>query len=252
MVNKFDFWCAPAGQNRRIHLYLPDNYYNSDEKYPVLYFFDGHNLFFDGDATFGKCLGLKEFLDGWGKKVIVVGITCSSEDRTRAYEYIPYHIHSFIYGDVDGRGDTTVQWIVNDLKPFIDENYRTYPFRECTAIGGYSLGGMMALYAVLRYNNYFSKAAVISPSFMPAMEHFKREIINDNLSPDTRIFFSWGTEEDTKEAVYHLSQSILYLEKQVQQKGVKTYICCQKWGKHNEASWQYAVPEFMNFLFCGA
>lgn len=249
MVNKFDFWCNPAGQNRKIHLYLPDNYYHTDERYPVMYFFDGHNLFYDGDATFGTCLGLKDFLDRWGKKIIVVGITCSSDDRSRAYEYIPYHIYSYIYGDVDGRGDSTVSWIVNDLKPHIDWNYRTYPFRECTAIGGYSLGGMMALYAVLRYNHIFSKAAVISPAFMPAMEHFKEEISRDSLSPDTRVFFSWGTNEDTPEAVYHLSRSILYLEKQLQCKSLRTYICCQQGGVHSEGSWRYAVPEFMSFLF---
>ena len=58
MVEKFELWCAPAGENRRIHLYLPDDYYNSEERYPVLYMFDGHNLYFDGDATYGKSLGL--------------------------------------------------------------------------------------------------------------------------------------------------------------------------------------------------
>lgn len=249
MVIKFDFWCEPAGQDRKIHMYLPDDYYLSEERYPVMYFFDGHNLFYDGDATFGKCLGLKEFLDGWSKKVIVVGITCSADDRTRAYEYIPYHIVSCIYGEVDGRGDRTIGWIANSLKPYIDAVYRTCPFRECTAIGGYSLGGMMALYAALKYNGLFSKAAVISPAFMPAMENFKRDIYEGEFSPDTRIFFSWGTEEDSPEAVYHLSRSILYLEKQLQNKGMRTYICCQQGGKHNEGSWQYAVPEFMNFLF---
>lgn len=249
MVNKFDFWCGPAGENRKIHLYLPDDYFSTDERYPVLYFFDGHNLFYDGDATYGKCLGLKEFLDGWTKKMIVVGITCSADDRTRAYEYIPYHIYSRIYGDVAGRGDTTVSWIVGSLKPYIDGNFRTYPFRECTAVGGYSLGGMMALYAVLRYNRWFSKAAVVSPSLLPAMESFKAEIANGQFSPDTRVFLSWGTDEDSPEAVYHLSQSLLYLEKQLQYKGIRTYICCQQGGRHNEASWQYALPECMNFLF---
>lgn len=249
MVKKFDFWCDPAGENRTIHLYLPDDYFATDERYPVLYFFDGHNLFYDSDATFGKCLGLKEFLDGWGKNLIVAGITCSTDDRTRTYEYVPYRVTTCTYGYVEGRGDATVTWILNKLKPFLDGNYRTYPFRECTAIAGYSLGGMTALYAALRYNVWFSKAAVISPAIVPAMEPFKAEIANGTFSPDTRIFFSWGTNEYDPETVYHLSQSILYLEKQLQNKGVRTYICCQQGGTHNEASWQHAVPEWMNFLF---
>lgn len=53
MVLKFERFFSPAGENRGIHLYLPDNYYESQERYPVLYMFDGHNLFFDGDPPFG-------------------------------------------------------------------------------------------------------------------------------------------------------------------------------------------------------
>ena len=67
------FWCQVANDNRRIHLYLPDNYDQSDERYAVLYMFDGHNLFFDQDATFGKSLGLKEFLDAWWKLPCISG-----------------------------------------------------------------------------------------------------------------------------------------------------------------------------------
>lgn len=249
MVIKFDRYFPPAGENRGIHLYLPDDYYGSQEHYPVLYMFDGHNLFFDSDATFGKCLGLKEFLDHWGKKMIVVGLACASDDIQRVHEYCPYHIQSRIYGDLWGRGDETVNWIVHDLKPWIDQNYRTWPFREATAIAGYSMGGMMSLFTVLRYNRWFSKAAVISPALLPAMEHFKREIPNSPLSPDTRIFFSWGTAEDSPEGVWHLEQSIRYLEYLVQQKGVQTYLLRQEGGVHNEFSWEQQLPVWMDFLW---
>ena len=62
-IEKFDMWYVPAGEMRKIHLYLPAGYRESDERYPVLYMFDGHNLFFDEDASFGKSWGLKMFLD---------------------------------------------------------------------------------------------------------------------------------------------------------------------------------------------
>lgn len=249
MVEKFEIWCSPAGENRRIHLYLPDDYYYSEERYPVLYMFDGHNLYYDSDATFGKSLGLKEFLDYWGKKLMVVGIECSSEDRTRVDEYCPYEIVSQIYGPVRGTGIQTMDWIIKELKPYIDQTYRTYSFREATAIAGYSMGGMMALFAVLRYNQYFSKSAVISPAVLPAMEQFKQEITNGSYDGDTRIFFSWGTDEYAPETVWHISQNILYLEKEVQKKGIKTWIHCQPGGHHNEASWEKQVPEWMNFMW---
>lgn len=248
MVQKFEVWFSPAGENRRIHLYLPDDYDWTGERYPVVYMFDGHNLYFDSDATFGKSLGLKGFLDRWGKKLIVVGMECSGQDLQRVHEYCPYRIHSAIYGDVAGRGDDTISWIIRELKPYIDRTYRTYPFREATAIAGYSMGGMLALFAVLRYNNWFSKAAVISPSIVPAMDDFRREA-QDPLSPDTRIFFSWGTAE--YEAAYNdqVASCILELEKEVQKQGVRTYLFCQQGGQHNEASWERQVPTWMQFLW---
>ena len=43
-----------------LHLWLPDDYEESNERYPVMYFFDGHNLFYNEDATYGKSWGLKE------------------------------------------------------------------------------------------------------------------------------------------------------------------------------------------------
>lgn len=61
MVEKFYVSFPPAGEDRRIHLYLPDDYYRTEERYPVIYMFDGHNLYFDSDATFGKSLGMKDF-----------------------------------------------------------------------------------------------------------------------------------------------------------------------------------------------
>lgn len=248
MVHKFSFHFSPAKEDRRIHLYLPNNYDWTDERYPVLYMFDGHNLYFDSDATYGKSLGLKEFLDHWGKNLIVVGIECSDQDLQRVHEYCPYHIQSNMYGDVKGRGDETVAWIVNELKPYIDRTYRTYPFREATAIGGYSMGGMLTLYTVLHYNDVFSKAAVISPSVVPAIESFRKEV-KGTLSADTRIFFSWGTAEYAPAYNELVEKYIRELEAEVQKQDVKTYLFCQEGGLHNEGSWEHQVPTWMHFMW---
>ena len=44
----------PFSGNRVINIYLPNDYNERRKKYPVLYMFDGHNLFFDEEAAFGK------------------------------------------------------------------------------------------------------------------------------------------------------------------------------------------------------
>ena len=247
MVQKFDFWYATAHDNRRIHLYLPDDYAQSDERYAVLYMFDGHNLFYDSDATFGKSLGLKDFLDHWWKKLIVVGIACAHEDRTRVEEYCPYELDSSFYRHILGRGHQTFEWVTGDLKQYIDSHYRTWPHREATAIAGYSMGGMMALYGILKFNHIFSKAAVISPAVQPAMEAFRHDIQATALATDTRTFFSWGTRE--LESNPGLADRIRDLEGRLQTKGTRTYLFCNEGGIHNEASWQQEVPCWMRFLW---
>lgn len=247
MVQKFDFWNKAANDNRRIHLYLPDNYSETNERYAVLYMFDGHNLFFDADATFGKSLGLKEFLDSWWKRLIVVGIECAKDDWTRVCEYCPYKVESHIYGHIPGRGHQTFEWVAEELKPYIDTTYRTCPQREATAIAGYSMGGMMALYGIVKFNQVFSKAAVISPAIQPAMDYFRNDIKDGVLNLDTRIFFSWGTNELTSNP--GLENRIREMEWLVQQKGAKTYLLRNEGGNHNEASWQYEVPHWMHFLW---
>ena len=252
MIVKQDAWFTPAGKIRPLHIYLPEEYDHSDEAYPVMYFFDGHNLFSDADATYGKCWGLKRFLDRWPKPIIAVGIECGHEGRERLIEYCPYHFRTGFFGDLPGTGDATLRWIIEELKPMIDREYRTWPFRECTAIGGSSMGGLMSLYAAIRYNRWFSKAACLSSAIGPGMEQFAVDIARCALDADTRVYLSWGSEEagggaepyDTPTARNNLS-----IARQLNARGVNTRVYCQRGGRHCEADWEKQVPRFMNYLW---
>lgn len=248
MLHKFPLYFAPANEHRTIHLYLPDAYEaNPEERYPVLYMFDGQNLFYDSDATFGKCWGIRQFLDHWDKPLIVVGMECSHHGNDRIREYCPYEIYSrFCGGKVVGTGLVTMQWVVDVVKPYIDQHYRTWPHREATAIGGSSMGGMMALYAVIAYNRVFSKSAAVSPAFFRALPHFLADIRSHYIDPDTRLFMSWGTEEDRRG---YTTQKVLRTEEAMQQRGASTWLYHQQGGLHCEASWQEQVPTWMHFLW---
>jgi len=136
MIIKRPFWYPPGNSDRTLHIYLPDDYYSTEERYPVIYFFDGHNLFFNEDATFGKSWGLKEFLDYWHKKMIIVGIECSHEGNQRLQEYCPYVYTGKFWGVLHGTGKETLLWMTEELKPDIDREFRTYAFREATGIAG--------------------------------------------------------------------------------------------------------------------
>ncbi len=255
MLIKRDMLFTPKNKNRPLHIWLPEGYDNSTDRYPVMYFFDGHNLFTDADATFGKCWGLLDFLQSWEKPLIVVGIECGHEGNERLYEYCPYHFRGKFWGDLLGTGEATMDFMTEELKPLIDREYRTYPAREATAIGGSSMGGLMSLYAAVKYNGVYSKAACVSSSINPCMPSLRRDIRDSSIDPDSRIYLSWGTKEakrprsklddyETPTAKHNLE-----LAQMLQDKGAVTKVECQQGGAHNEASWEKLIPGFMDFLW---
>lgn len=254
MLIKRDFVYSPKGKNRPLHIWLPEGYFHTEERYPVMYFFDGHNLFSDEDATYGKSWGLKEFLTGWPKNMIVVGIECGHEGYERLSEYLPYPAVGH-FGQFEPWGEKTMDWIVHEIKPVIDREYRTMPFRECTAIGGSSMGGIMSLYAAVHYNRWFSKAACVSSAMGFCMEPLFADLNASTISPDTRVYLSWGTREakkrdynraDRSSHTYHNNKAVAdFLKK----KKAAVMMECQVGGGHCEADWERLVPTFMEFLW---
>jgi len=256
MVIKRDFIYSPKGENRRLHIYLPDSYYETDERYPVMYFFDGHNLYFDEDTTYGKCWGLKDFLDRWGKNMIIVGMECAHGPGERLGEYSPYSAKTGFMKGVEPTGDATFRWIVEEIKPVIDQDYRTYTNRQCTGIAGSSMGGLMALYGVVRYNEWFSKAACVSSAVGFCMPQMNRELKAYPVDPDTRVFLSWGTREaygvtdhENEDFTSTTSKNNRKLAATLENQGAAVEICCQIGGNHCEADWEKQVPDFMDFLW---
>lgn len=255
MVIKQDLYYWPADRIRTLHIYLPDNYFSSDERYPVMYFFDGHNLFFDHDATYGKCWGMKDFLDGWSKHMIIVGMECSHEGDARLGEYSPYD-KTWGKKRIIGIGTQTFQWIVNIVKPIIDRDYRTWPQRAATGIGGSSMGGLMSVYGVIEFNHVFSKAACVSPGIFHNIKHLRHDLDYADINSDTRVYMSWGEIEAGK-APYHgdpafdtrEARAVRSFERELQARGAGTYVYFQKDGRHCEADWEKQIPVFMQYLW---
>ena len=66
-------------EQRRVYVYLPTMYEaDPDRRYPVLYMFDGQNVFFDEDATFGKSWGVADYLDYTDTPLIVAAVECNA------------------------------------------------------------------------------------------------------------------------------------------------------------------------------
>lgn len=256
MIVKHDFIYSPKGKVRTLHIYLPDDYEASEERYSVTYFFDGHNLFFDSDATYGKCWGLKAFMDSWDTKMIIVGMECGHEGNERLSEYLPYKAVPGFFHQFRPMGEKTMDWIVHEIKPYIDANYRTRPFREDTGIAGSSMGGLMALYGGVHYNEWFSRAGCVSSAVGFCIRRVMQDIRGSTLRPDTRFFLSWGTEEahglknrdreDRSSRTYHWNRQIAQA---LRDKGAAAELYCQVGGRHCEADWEKQLPLMMPWLW---
>lgn len=251
MLIKQDFNYTPKNQMRTLHIYLPDDYNESNERYPVMYFFDGHNLFRDEDATYGTCWGFETFLSTWRKKLIIVGIECTHVGNERLGEYSPYSFGNDYWGHVTALGKETMDWIVDEIKPMIDSKYRTWPFRECTAIGGSSMGGLMALYAGIRYNTWFSKLICVSSALGFSYNDVIHDVETCSIDPDTRFFMSWGSEEAgggnyQESEMTRRNHAVAQVLKH-HHAMVSMYL--QVGGHHCEADWAKQVPMFMDYMW---
>lgn len=154
--------------NRTVQVYLPPDYHTSGKSYPVIYLQDGGLLFSpasDRDCHYDETLD-ELFFSGAIDGIIAVGIAASSSFRWDEYSpWVNSTLHLWTNRDRGGgEGENYLDFIVDTLKPHIDSNYRTLPDRENTGIGGFSMGGLISVYAGLSRPEVFSKVMATSPA----------------------------------------------------------------------------------------
>jgi len=233
------FYMPQLQRSRRIWLYLPLEYQSTKQYYPVLYMQDGQNLFEDWSA-FSEEWGVDETLNSLQGKCIVVGIDNGGEKRLNEYTM---HDHEK-YGK--GEGAAYLSFLVETLKPFIDETYRTLPGREHTYIAGSSLGALISFYACLYYPEVFSAAGIFSPAFWiaPQLGDEIRNKAAQNSQYPQRFYFYYGDKEGrqmilkTKAVIQQLQSFDHYTLKRV----------VNKEGTHSEAEWRATFPSFYKWI----
>ncbi|MDO5401079.1 MAG: alpha/beta hydrolase-fold protein [Eubacteriales bacterium] len=232
---------------RLAYIYLPESYLTDDTaRYPVLYMFDGHNVFFDEDATYGKSWGMNKYMEESGKELIIVAVECNHEGNRRLIEYSPLNFQNSELGVIRGKGHILMNWMVGTLKPYIDANYRTLPDRTHTIIAGSSMGGLMALYAVTAYNHIFQRAACLSPSLWVAPGKVLEMVARAHIRRDTTIYMDYGEKEIFNHPANQ--ESMISTAHLLMTKRVNLALRIVPGGDHSEASWERQVPIFMECL----
>lgn len=233
------FYMPQLNRNRRIWIYLPHSYTNTNKKYPVLYMHDGQNLFDHATAGFGEW-GVDEALDTLGAQfgeMIVVAVDHGGEKRIN--EYSPFDTDQFGKGE----GDAYVDFLVQTLIPYINNHYRTKKSARFTALAGSSMGGLISYYALLKYPDRFGLAGVFSPAFWvnPQMKEFTLQ----KASKAKGCIYFYAGQQESESMVPDL---LAYAEilKQKSKLDNKTHIRAE--GKHSEETWKEEFPAFYAWL----
>lgn len=260
-------------QPRNVDVWLPDGY-SKNEKYSVLYMHDGQMLFdaattwnkqeWKADETAARLMSEKKT-----KKFIIVGISSIAEIRhsdyfpEKPFDGLAKSEQDSLYtiGKKDGKllfaekinSDNYLKFIVNELKPFVDNIYPVYSDPKHTFIAGSSMGGLISMYAICEYPNVFGGAACISTHWpgvsklennpIPAafMNYLKEHLPSPE---DHKIYFDYGTA--TLDAAYEPFQ--LQADEVMKAKGYKA---SKNWmtkkfegADHSEQSWaeRFDVP----------
>ncbi len=243
-----NFFIPQLSRTRRVWIYLPPDYQNSTKKYPVLYMQDGQNLF-DAATSFSGEWEVDESLNELCKQngdygCIVVGI--DNGGVYRLDEYSPWV--NQLYGG--GQGDEYVSFIVNTLKPYIDDHFRTLPEREHTGIMGSSMGGLLSMYAIMEYQHIFSKAGIFSPAFWFAGDEPVKQVLGMGKRNDMKVYFLAGGQEPAyvKQDMQEVADAMMEVGFQTSEISINT----PSDGQHAEWFWRREFPAAYKWLFGGS
>jgi len=222
---------------------------------------DGQNLFDPQTSFLGVDWGIDEAMrrltaEQRVSAAIVVGIWNTPQ---RSQEYMPQRPLELRRRKEQGRlgraavrkplSDRYLKFLLTEVKPFLDDHYRTLADRENTFIMGSSMGGLISLYAVCEYPHVIAGAGCLSTHW-PAREGIVVDYLEKGLpkAGSHKLYFDYGTR--TVDALYEPYQQ--EVDKVLRAKGYtqgKDWITLKFEGaEHSERAWRERVHIPLEFL----
>ncbi len=224
-----------------MRILLPPIYDLTDEqRFPVLYVLDGQNLFDPQQAFGGQHWEIPETMALMPAELHTIVVGIDNGEAHRLNEYAP-----FLRGQQGGEGDDFVRDIIESIKPFVDQHYRTQPDPEMTGIAGSSMGGLLALYAGLQYGQVFGRVGVLSPAlwFNPLV----LKLAEGHTGYKSRFYVSGSMQESQS-----MGQHIQLIGQGLEHAGFtgdRLLVHVWEEGEHGEDLWRRAYPEMHAWLF---
>src|ERR1700691_4514739 len=241
---------------RFLRIWLPPGYDdtgNGGRRYPVLYLNDGQNLFEAATSFTGIEWQVDEtaerlIREGAVPPMIIVGIDNTGEERLR--EYMPHRsMHPRM---LRVQGKYYPDFLMKEVMPFVEGNYRVASGPENTGFGGSSLGALIALYTVIARPGVIGRLLLESPSLWASGRRSIKESRAVRIWPE-KIFLAVGTAEtgsaersrtvvdDVRELAAIMRRAVLS-EKRLR-------LVIEDGAGHNEGAWAERFPEALRFLF---
>ncbi|MEL6971455.1 MAG: alpha/beta hydrolase-fold protein [Bacteroidota bacterium] len=214
-LQTFTFENSAYIKDKTYQVMLPANYQDkSNKSYPVIYMMDCQNLFFDSLSYSKHAWRVDQVLDSLieqkeTKAAIIVGINNAGTERFLEYmpqapvESLPQAAQDSLASSTGGLvfSDQFLQFLTKELKPLIDETFRTLPDQENTIIAGSSMGGLISMYAGCEYPEVFGTSLCLSTHWPIAMDDSAPIIpasilgyFTEKLPQHHRWYFDYGTE----------------------------------------------------------
>ena len=240
-----NFYLPNLQRSRKLWVYLPESYQESEMQYPVIYMQDGQNLFDELNA-FGREWGIDETLDEQKGDIIVVGI--DNGEQHRMAEYMLYD--NADHGEAEGA--KYLKDIAEVIKPFVDDVLRTKTEKEHTSIAGSSMGGLISFYGGLYFPNIFGAVGIFSPAFWldspkifnETLEVLGRRKNNSETDENQRWYFYAGAQES--ETMVSEVAAMVQIMRSNNQVDVTYQIDSD--GMHDEALWKNYFTEFYKWI----
>ena len=245
------FSIPQLGRRRRVLVYLPADYAKKPkQRYPVLYLHDGQNVFDEATSYSGEW-GIDEALDhlrATGQDPIgTIVVAVDNDPQHRSDEYIPWR-NTEIKGG--GQGGAYVDFLAQTLKPYMDAHYRTRLDAAHTGVAGSSLGGLISVYAALKYPHVFGQVGVFSPAFWVCNDSLRAFAITHPAAPTARFYFVCGPQEsETMLPLMTTWRDILRAEG-VPASHLSFHAPAD--GQHREWFWRREFPAAYRYLFGAA
>lgn len=237
---------------RDMIVYLPPDYDKYPNKhYPVIYMHDGNNLFDPATGFMGREWRLDETLEQLFRTqslphCIVVGIY-NTGDRLDEYTW---HRHHHFGHPCGGKGPAYARFLVEEVMPFIEVNYRVRTEPEFTAMMGSSLGAIISFYIARAYPERFQKVAMMSPTVYWANHQILKDV--SSFPQGLKLWVDIGTEEgrdpDTEETVESTQAFVHALETRGYQQPIDLGFYIEYLVGHDEHAWANRVERPLRYL----